>query len=60
VLGIDIDVPGAGDVTERLRPLGDRELRRLAERSLADIPHLPPGTIELVARYPSTLRCVAE
>ncbi len=56
-VGIDLDVPISGDVTERLRPLGDREVRDLVARSLADVPGLPPGTIDLVARYRSTLSC---
>jgi hypothetical protein len=59
-LGIDLDVSGRGDMTERLHPLDGREERELVERSLADVPGLPPGTIERVARYPSTLPCVAQ
>jgi choloylglycine hydrolase len=58
-LGLDIDAPGAGDVTGRLHPLDGQEERNLVERSLADVPGLPPGTIERVARYPSMLPCVA-
>jgi inner membrane protein len=58
-VGIDIDVPGAGDVTSRLHPLAGEEEQKLVERSLADVPGLPPGTIERVARYPSMLPCVA-
>jgi choloylglycine hydrolase len=58
-LGMNIDAPGAGDMTGRLHPLDGNEERKLVERSLADVPDLPPGTIERVARYPSLLPCVA-
>ncbi len=57
-LGIDLDVSSRGDITERLDPLDASRKRELVERSLADVPDLPPGTIERVARYPSTLPCV--
>ncbi len=59
-LGNDLDVSARGDMTERLHPLDASEERKLVERSLADVPGLPPGTIERVARYPSTLVCVAQ
>ncbi len=45
-------------MTKRLRPLDGREERKLVMRSLADVPGLPPGTIERLARYPSTLPCL--
>jgi hypothetical protein len=58
-LGIDLDAPGTGDVTALLHPLTSGEERALVERSLADVPGLPPGTVDRVARHPSTLPCVA-
>ncbi len=58
-LGLDLDAPGAGDVTSRLHPLSAGEARALVARSLADVPGLPAGTVDRVARYPSSLPCAA-
>lgn len=55
---LDIDAPQGGDATARLEPYRLETNRRLIEKSARHLgPRLPPGAVELVARYPSALAC---
>lgn len=59
VRGLDIDIAGEGNVSERFTEFGEKENGRLVRRSLASIEeNLPPGTVEQLTRYPGLLACV--
>jgi len=57
---LDIDSFTSGDVSGRLRPYDVAVNRSLVERSVRRIrDQLPPGAVDLVVAYPSSLACKA-
>jgi penicillin V acylase-like amidase (Ntn superfamily) len=57
---VDIDAAQGGDVTARLEPYRLETNRRLIAKSARHVGSvLPPGAVDLVARYPSGLACSA-
>jgi choloylglycine hydrolase len=57
---VDIDADPGGDVTGRLRPYDATANRALIDRSVRRIrSQLPPGAVQILATFPSSLACRA-